>query len=104
MNNNHQQALQDQIDSAPVVVFRSSLTEMVALRRALDNLNINYLEIEFGMADRMLRERFHCLQTLTGHHQLPQVFIASKFVGGGDDAIHSQELIQLANSSNDTSH
>jgi glutaredoxin len=97
MNNHHQQALQDQIDSAPVVIFRSSLTEMVALRRALDELNIDYLEIEFGMADQVLRERFHCLQALTSYQQLPQVFINSKFVGGGDAAIHSDELMQLAN-------
>lgn len=98
MNNNHKQVLHDQIDSAPVVIFRSPLTEMVALKRTLAQLNVDYIEIEFGMANRVLRERFHCLQELTGYKQLPQVFINSKFVGGGDTAIYSQELIQIVNS------
>lgn len=91
----HIQALQAEIDSAPVVIFRSSLTEMVALRRELDRFNVNYIEIEFGMANSLLRDRFHCLQAMTGYRLLPQVFINSEFVGGGDDAIHSDALAQL---------
>jgi glutaredoxin-related protein len=91
----HIHALQAEIDSAPVVIFRSPLTEMVALRRELERLNVNYVEIEFGMANSLLRDRFHCLQAMTDYRLLPQVFINSEFVGGGDDAIHSAALAQL---------
>ena len=35
-----------------------------------------------GMGSLRMRERFHALESLTGWHMLPQVFVDGRFVGG----------------------
>jgi glutaredoxin-related protein len=88
--------LQNWINSAPVVVFRSPVTEMDALRRALKNRNITFREIELSMAFDESREQFHQLKKLTNYQLLPQVFINSSFTGGGDKSLHSDALEALS--------
>lgn len=89
------------INSAPVVVFRSPITEMDALRRSLTSRNINFREIELSMAHDEAREQFHQLKKLTNYQLLPQVFIDSTFTGGGDKTLHSAafEALSTTNSS-----
>lgn len=87
--------LQDWINSAPVVVFRSPVTEMDAFRRALKSRNINFREIELSMAHDESREQFHQLKKLTNYQLLPQVFIDSSFIGGADKSLHSAAFEDL---------
>jgi len=93
--------LQNWINSAPVVVFRSPVTEMDALRRALKSRNINFREIELSMAHDESREQFHQLKKLTNYELLPQVFIDASFTGGADKSLHSAafEALSTTNSS-----
>jgi len=84
------------INSAPVVVFRSPVTEMDALRRAFKNQNIDFREIELSMADHQAREQFHQLKKLTDYKLLPQVFIDSRFIGGSDKSLHSADFEALS--------
>lgn len=88
--------LKNWINSAPVVVFRSPVTEMDALRRALKSRNINFREIELSMAHDESREQFHQLKKLTNYSLLPQVFIESSFTGGGDKTLQSAEFEALS--------
>jgi len=88
--------LDDWINSAAVVVFRSPVTEMDALRRALKSQNINFREIELSMADYETREQFHQLKKLTNYPLLPQVFIDSRFIGGADKSLHSAAFEALS--------
>jgi glutaredoxin len=69
-------------ESAPVVVFRSPVTDVRALTGRLRRSGIGYREVELSMASHRDRERFHALQAFTGWHTLPQVFVAGDFVGG----------------------
>jgi glutaredoxin len=84
------------INSAPVVVFRSPVTEMDALRRALTSRNINFREIELSMANNEAREQFHQLKQLTHYQLLPQVFIDSTFIGGADQLLRSADFEKLS--------
>jgi glutaredoxin len=88
--------LKNWITSAPVVVFRSPVTEMDALRRALKSRNINFREIELSMGHEESREQFHQLKKLTNYQLLPQVFIDSIFIGGGDKSLHSAAFETLS--------
>jgi glutaredoxin len=90
--------LQNWINSAPVVVFRSPITEMDALRRAFKSRNINFREIELSMGHEESREQFHQLKKLTNYQLLPQVFIDSSFTGGGDKSLHSAAFEALSTS------
>lgn len=94
MTDNNQ--LKNLINSAPVVVFRSPVTEMDALRRGLENRNINFREVELSMANDQDREQFHRLKKLTNYQLLPQVFIDSTFTGGGDKSLHSDAFKALS--------
>jgi glutaredoxin len=69
-------------DSAPVVIFRSPVTDVRAMTGRLRRSGISYREVELSMASHLDRERFHALQAFTGWHTLPQVFVAGDFVGG----------------------
>jgi glutaredoxin len=69
-------------DSAPVVVFRSPVTDVRALVGRLERAGVGYRAVELSMASHLDRERFHALQAYTGWRTLPQVFVAGKFIGG----------------------
>lgn len=84
--------LKNLIQSAPVVVFKSPVTEMDALRRALKARDIVFEEIELSMGDSDSRALFHELEQKTRYTFLPQVFVEGTFIGGGDAAIHSNAL------------
>jgi glutaredoxin-related protein len=88
--------LDDWINSAPVVIFRSPVTEMDALRREFKNRHINFREIELSMANNEARQQFHQLKKMTDYQLLPQVFIDSTFIGGGDKSLHSAALQSLS--------
>jgi glutaredoxin-related protein len=90
MTDNNQ--LKNWINSAPVVVFRSPVTEMDALKRAFKNGNIDFHEIELSMTNDEGRQQFHQLKKLTNYQLLPQVFIDSRFIGGGDKSVHSADF------------
>lgn len=92
--------LQNWIHSAPVVVFRSPITEMDALRREFSNHNIDFTEIELSMADSDSRDYFHQLKNLTRYPLLPQIFIDSTFIGGADKTLQSDAYSVLASDSN----
>jgi glutaredoxin-related protein len=87
------------IDSAPVVVFKSPVTEMDALRRILTDRNILFREVELSMGNHQAREQFHQLKKMTHYNLLPQIFIASKFIGGADKSLHSAEFEALSTTS-----
>jgi len=84
--------LKNLIQSAPVVVFKSPVTEMDALRRALKARDIVFEEIELSMGDSDSRALFQELKQKTRYTFLPQVFVEGTFIGGGDAAIHSNAL------------
>ena len=69
-------------DAAPVVIFRSPVTDVRAMVGRLKRSGVGYREVELSMASHLDRERFHALQAHTGWHTLPQVFVAGDFVGG----------------------
>jgi glutaredoxin-related protein len=71
-----------EVDSAPVVVFRSPVTDVRELIGRLESAGVKYREIELTMASYLDRERFHALQACTGWRTLPQVFVNGAFVGG----------------------
>jgi glutaredoxin len=79
---NRRERLFAEADSAPVVVFRSPVTDVRALTARLDGAGVEYREVELSMASYRDRERFHALQAYTGWRTLPQVFVAGAFVGG----------------------
>ncbi|MBE0438634.1 MAG: DUF3429 family protein [Gammaproteobacteria bacterium] len=87
MSNDKQ--LQDWIDSAPIVIFRSPITEMDLIRREFNDRNLAFREIELSMADSTDRDLFHHLKKYTNYHKLPQIFIDRKFIGGADKTLHS---------------
>lgn len=74
-------------DSAPVVVFRSPVTDVRALTGRLRRSGVRYREVELSMASHRDRERFHALQAYTGWRTLPQVFVAGEFVGGEPELV-----------------
>jgi glutaredoxin len=79
---NRRERLFAEADSAPVVVFRSPVTDVRALAARLDRAGVAYREVELSMASYRDRERFHALQAYSGWRTLPQVFVAGEFVGG----------------------
>ena len=79
---NRRERLFTEADSAPVVVFRSPVTDTRALIGRLRRAGIVHREVELSMASHLDRERFHALQAYTGWRTLPQVFVAGAFVGG----------------------
>ncbi|MCP1727472.1 glutaredoxin-related protein [Natronospira proteinivora] len=78
----HEQAIEEMLHSADVVVFCSRITETDLLEEAARERGQRYREIRMGMGDASMRERFHVLQTMTGQKTLPQVFVNGEFVGG----------------------
>ena len=92
--NSHQQ-LDKWINSAPVVIFRSPVTEMDRVRRELNTNNIPFTEIELSMASPDERALFHQLKLLTHYDLLPQVFIHSHFIGGADTSLSSDAFASL---------
>ncbi len=74
--------LQSMIQSAHVVVFRSSVTDLAGLRQVLDGRGGDWRDIELGMGSAENRDRFQHLRAMTGHATLPQVFVDGQFVGG----------------------
>lgn len=94
--------LKNWIDSEHVVVFKSPVTEMDALRRILTDRNILFREVELSMGNHQAREQFHQLKKMTHYNLLPQIFIGSKFIGGADKSLHSEELEALPPTSNST--
>jgi len=79
---NRRERLFAEADSAPVVVFRSPVTDVRALTARLAAAGVEYREVELSMASYRDRERFHALQAYTGWRTLPQVFVGGEFVGG----------------------
>jgi glutaredoxin len=79
---NRRERLFAEADSAPVVVFRSPVTDVRALLGRLKRAGVGFREVELSMASHLDRERFHALQAYTGWRTLPQVFVAGAFVGG----------------------
>lgn len=92
--NSHQQ-LENWINSAPVVIFRSPITEMDRLRRQLSKNSIHFTEIELSMASPDERELFHQLKSRTHYSLLPQVFIHGQFTGGGETSLNSDAYTSL---------
>jgi len=79
---NRRERLFGEAESAPVVVFRSPVTDVRALIGRLKRAGVGFREVELSMASHLDRERFHALQAYTGWRTLPQVFVAGEFVGG----------------------
>ena len=79
---NRRERLFAEADSAPVVVFRSPVTDVRAVTARLNGAGVEYREVELSMASYRDRERFHALKAYTGWRTLPQVFVAGEFVGG----------------------
>jgi glutaredoxin len=79
---NRRERLFSEAGSAPVVVFRSPVTDVRALIGRLERAGIAHREVELSMASHLDRERFHALQAYTGWRTLPQVFVGGEFVGG----------------------
>ena len=79
---NRRERLFVEADSAPVVVFRSPVTDVRALTTRLGAAGVDYREVELSMASHLDRERFHALEAYTGWRTLPQVFVGGQFVGG----------------------
>ncbi len=70
------------LGEAPVVLFRSRLTDVRRLTAWLQEHGVDYDEIMMDMGSSGERERYHRLERLTGWPSLPQVFIQGEFVGG----------------------
>jgi glutaredoxin len=84
---NRRERLFGEADSAPVVVFRSAVTDVRAMVGRLKRSGVGYREVELSMASHLDRERFHALQAYTGWRTLPQVFVAGEFVGGEPELV-----------------
>jgi len=78
----HEQAIDELLHSADVVVFCSGITETDLLEETARERGQQYREIRMGMGDASMRERFHVLQAMTGQKTLPQVFVNGEFLGG----------------------
>jgi hypothetical protein len=74
--------LHELIASARVVMFCSSITDVRPLTTRLNRLAIPYRLVTLGMGYSRMRQRFHALESLTGWHQLPQIFVDHRFIGG----------------------
>lgn len=72
--------------AAPVVIFRSPVTDLAGLDRLLDQSGGRWRDVELGMGDAANRELFQALKAMTGHPTLPQVFIDGEFAGGIESA------------------
>jgi glutaredoxin len=68
--------------TAPVVIFRSRLSDTRRMTGWLKRHDVDHREIEMPMGDAGARERFHELRHVTGWETLPQVFVNGEFVGG----------------------
>jgi glutaredoxin-related protein len=77
-----QEILASEARAADVVVFRSGVTDVRALRDWLERNQIAYREVEMPMGSSEQRARFHALQRMTGWKTLPQVFMGGEFLGG----------------------
>jgi glutaredoxin-related protein len=80
-------SLQREIESAPIVVFASNLTDLRQLESYLARRGGRYRVVRMGMAAADMRERFHALERYTDWHELPQVFVDGRFVGGHDELL-----------------
>jgi len=74
--------LKQQIASSRAVIYCSSLTDVRPITAHLDRLGVPFRLVTMGMGSLRMRERFHALESLTGWHMLPQVFVDGRFVGG----------------------
>ncbi len=88
----HQAAIEADLRRAPVVIFRSPLTDIRALTERLRQASVDYHEVVLGMASYAMRERFHVLQAQTGWSTLPLVFVGGRFVGGIDELMRHPVL------------
>ena len=68
--------------SAPVVIYRSPVTDARVVTERLRETGTPYREIQLSMGDALQRQRFHRLTASTGWSTLPQIFVAGRFVGG----------------------
>jgi len=73
------------LESADVIVFVSSLTDVRALRSWLQARGIDHRVVTMAMGSAAQRDRFDHLRKWTGWPLLPQVFVEGVFVGGADE-------------------
>lgn len=77
--------LHELIASARVVVFCSNITDLRPVTTRLQRLAIPYRLVTLGMGYPRMRQRFHALESLTGWHLLPQIFVDRRFIGGYEE-------------------
>ncbi|MDH3407311.1 MAG: DUF3429 family protein [Gammaproteobacteria bacterium] len=73
------------IASARVVIFCSNLTDVRPILARLNRLGVPYRQVIMGMGSMHMRQRFHALESFTGWHQLPQIFVDRQFLGGYEE-------------------
>ena len=71
-----------EIRKAPVVIFRSRLSDVRELTDWLEGQGVAHAVIDMPMGDPAERARFHRLEQITRWQLLPQVFVNGEFVGG----------------------
>lgn len=89
----HQAAITAELRRAPVVIFRSPLTDIRALTERMRQAGVDFHEVVLGMASYAMRERFHVLQAQTGWSTLPLIFVGGRFVGGIDELLRHPILV-----------
>jgi len=73
--------------AAPVVIFRSTLTDLGPVPRLLARRGIAWREEVMGMGSAAERERFRALKAATGWPTLPQIFVDGELLGGIEAAL-----------------